>query len=218
MSSSTPVPLLHVLAASGRLGRWGEVAAHVAALVGMEPVIELRPVGQAADEARATLTAAAAMDGAVLVLPDDRPATVDDASPARLRHVLVPFDRSRGEALVLRPLIRRALEEHMAVEQVHVLSDRSRPAIWEGAGHHARAWHDELRRRHQVGTAHLTVRSGEPPTVIGALAAGTDLVVACWNGQVGAKRARVLREILAGVHPPLLLLRAPGTKRGEGCG
>jgi hypothetical protein len=43
----------------------------------------------------------------------------------------------------------------------------------------------------------------------GARAAGADLVVVEWNGKVGAERTRVLREILAGSPPPLLLLRAP---------
>ncbi len=215
--TASPAPALHVIAGPGGAGGWDNVVAEVAALVGLEPVVESFPAaGGAAERAQALLNAAATMDGAVLVLPH-QPAG-PGAGPAAVRRVLVPFDRSGAESDVLDPLIRRALAADLAVEQVHVLTDQSRPAIWEGAGHHARAWLDELRRRYQVGTASLRVRAGSPAAVLCALAAGVDLVVACWSGETGAGRARVLREIVADTPSPLLLVRAASPTWGAGSG
>lgn len=209
-------PRLHVVVGPGGVGPWHDVVATVAALVGLDPVVEPLPArANGEDWAQRVLAAAAGMDGAVLVLPHAVP---DTETGTTVRRVLVPFDRSEAELTVLRPLIGRALEQELAVQQVHVLSDQSRPAMWEGAGHHAQVWHNELRRSYQVGLANLRVRSGRPGTVLRSLAADADLIVACWNGQATATRAEVLREILSGAPPPLLLIRAPSSHSGAGRG
>ncbi|HUA95269.1 MAG TPA: hypothetical protein VMB82_07050 [Acidimicrobiales bacterium] len=215
MTTSAPGQL-HVITGPAETERWLALVADVAALVRMEPIIEPRqPEG--AGGAQAVLAAAAGMEGAVLVLPAAPTGLGGAEGPPRLERLLVPFDRSRAEDQVLRPLIRRALEQDVAVEQVHVLTEKSRPRMWEGPGHHAAAWHDELRRRHRVGTATLAVRSGQPAVVLAELGVRADLVAACWDGQVTAGRAKVLRAILASaLPPPLLLLRRPSPRSGGG--
>ena len=211
MTTSTSPPRLHAIRSPAEPEQWRTLVAAVAALVGMEPVAEPRPP-RGAREVQGILAAAAKMDGAVLILPDAAPTGAGGAArSAQLERLLVPFDRSRAEDAVLRPVILRALDQGRAVEQVHVLTGKSEPSIWEGPGHHAQAWHDELRRRHQVGTATLQVRGGQPATALVELAARADLVVVCWDGQVAASRAKVLREILAGALSPILLLRRPAS-------
>jgi hypothetical protein len=217
MTMSTTRPRLHVIASLAEPERWRTLVAEVAALVGMEPVVELPPPGRAQD-VQGILTVAAEMDGAVLVLPNAALTAAGGAvRAARLERLLVPIDRSRAEDAVLRPLILRALEQGMAVDQIHLLTQKSQPPMWEGPGHHAQAWHDELHRRHRVGTARLQVRGGQPSAVLGELGGRADLVVVCWGGQVEAGRPKVVREILAGVVSPVLLLKrpAPGLSHGR---
>ena len=217
MTAFAGAPRLHVLASPGEYGRWEAVVHDVADLVNLEALLEPRPQGgDGPAEAEAILAAAAKMDGAVLVLPGGGGAAreVGPVAP-RVRRVLVPFERSRAEGPVLRLLIRRALAKDMAVEQVHVLGEDNRPAMWEGSGHHAQEWLEELRREHQVGTALLRVRSGRTTDVLRSWAAEADLVVVEWGGKTGAERARVLRAILAGSPPPLLLLPAAAPKTGN---
>jgi hypothetical protein len=186
-------PRLHVVVGPGGVGRWHDVVSKAAALVGLDPVVEPLPArANGGDWAQRVLAAAAGMDGAVLVLPHAVPPTETGTT---VRRVLVPFDRSEAELPVLRPLIRRALEQELAVQQIH-----------------------ELRRSYQVGTANLRVRSGRPGTVLRSLAADADLIVACWNGRAAATRAEVLREILSGAPSPLLLIRTSSARSGAGHG
>lgn len=186
---------------------WRAFVDEVAALLGVSSHVVGRPAASAGEGEQATLAAAASADAPVLVLPSALPGGAGPVT--RVRRVLVPVDRSAGERRTLRPLLERLQAMGSAVEQLHVLSSGTRPAMWEGPGHHAEAWHAEVRRRHQVGAAGFEVKSGEPAAEITARAGTADLVVLCWRSDPAADRARTLRAVLQQVGQPVLLLPLP---------
>jgi hypothetical protein len=77
--------------------------------------------------------------------------------------------------------------------------------MWEGSGHHAKVWHAELARRHQVGNARLAVASGDPVAAVLAAASRADLMVLCWGADASVDRAQVVRGVLREATLPLLL-------------
>ena len=190
----------------------------VGRLAGLAPAFE-DPVGSEEDfdGLEAALRLAASSEEPVLVLPDRRTSRRSSSSsrgssssrPKTLRRILVPIDRSVAERSILRAWIARAQALGSAVAELHVLTDATRPAMWEGAGHHAAAWHDELRRRQLVGDASLAVKNGDPVEHLTAAEPRVDLVVSCWGGDPSRGRARILRRVLEASSVPVLLVRTP---------
>lgn len=207
------VPRLRVVAWDGpELGDDKALSEAVGRLAGLEAAFEARVgCGDDCDGLEAALRLASSTEDPVLVLPGRGRARQGASSrrPKVLRRILVPMDRSVAERSVLRAWIARAQSFGSAVDQLHVLTEGNRPAMWEGAGHHAAAWHDELRRRYLAGDASLVVRRGDPIEHVTAAEPRADLVVSCWGGDLSQGRARILRRLLERASVPVLLVRTP---------
>ena len=145
-------------------GLWAPVVSDVAALTELPAVLE----GHLHNDDgtglhQGVVSFAAATSDPVLVLPlNEPPGPAEGTSTPRRRRVLVPTERSRTGRRQIREWIGRAERLGFEVVQIHVLTEATAPSMWEGPGHHAEAWWAEVRRRHQIGTASLSIRSGEP--------------------------------------------------------
>ncbi len=218
MTSPQPALHLRVLCSDvDSFDRWRAVVDSAAALVAAVAVTDPSSCGPDPSRDQVVLERAAATNDPVLVLPVPRPgiaATSGHApaaptrpGPAGTHRILAPIDRTPAEHQTLVPLLQRAQEMGIEIEQMHVLAGPTRPPMWEGPGHHADAWLAQLRLHHQVGDATMVVRSGEPATAIRAASPRADLLVVCWNGDATRGRARVLRSLLRHARQPLLLVR-----------
>ena len=207
--SHAPEILIVIGGAEGGLGRWQAVVSAVARVLELELAVEAMPaVLEGKEPVDAVLERAAVVTGPVLVLPrfDAAPTAPALESPV-LGRALAPFDTSDEVAVVIRPLLARLQEAGVEVAQLHVVTTETMPAMWDDSGHHARAWHAELRRRHQVGTASVEVAAGAPPAeVVSARSATVDLVVLCWKRVPHDGRAKVVRAVLSSIDVPVLLL------------
>lgn len=203
MISPGLAPRLHVPDRSGHPEDWAALVAAVASLVGLEPVAEPRPAATGKE---------AAPRRSSPPLRDSRCRCDPRPGPPGTR-VLRSQPRRRPGASALDPPSAGPGNGRRAGPRPR---RRQRPAIWEGAGHYARACHDELHRHRQVGTAKLRFRSGRTVSVLGALARAVDLVVVCWDGQASAERVPVLKEVLPSSPPPVLLLRSARPKASRG--
>ncbi len=154
----------------------------------------------------AILAHAAATSDPALVVPNV-PASEPHVGEPEVTRLLVPIDQTATERRVLRPWIKKALELGVDVEQVHVLTDRTRPPIWEGSGHNAEAWRAALKLRHQTPGAVLSVCSGDPATQIVDKSMDADLVLISWRGSTASGHPAVLRRILSNLRRPVLLIR-----------
>ncbi len=201
---------LHVLVGPGtNAGRWAPVVSSAAAISGLRPVNEPRPFPESPPH-RGVLAVAEATEDPVLVLPPPSPETATRPTatvwPGSL---LVPIDRSVTERRILRKWIARSSSRQASrLQQIHVLTESTRPAMWEGPGHHAQAWWDEVRLRHQMGSASMSVSSGDPATEILATSRHADLTLVFWRGRTSPNRAPVLRQIVDNATGPVLLVRS----------
>lgn len=190
---------------------WESLVSEVMSLAGTASSA-VQPLAESAELPDAVLRLAADRPGPLLYIPTIEPSP----GQAKLTRMLVPFDRTVGERRLLRPWIERAQDRGVEVCQLHVISGKEAPAMWEGAGHHARAWLAEVERRHGAGVAGLFVRCGDPAEHILDALAEVDLLLVCWRGDPEAKRARLARRLIGGAPVPLLLAReAPGERRGR---
>lgn len=207
MNETTGRRRLHVLVDAPDVPElWLPLVGEVAQVADANPVADPWPAApDEGDVGQAILSRTG--DHLALVLPGlDVVADGGDGGPVHLRRLLVPVDRSPEERDVLAPIVHRARDLGLTVGHLHVLTPRSRPIIWEGPGHHAEAWHAELRRRQHLEEGGLTVASGDPAGLIRRAGRRSDLIVLCWQGDPAAGRARVVRGVLAGARPPLLLV------------
>jgi len=198
---------------------WAVLVSEVAHAFDVEPCVVTPEAGtEGAWAADALLAAASAVPGPVLVLP---PRLRRRASRHRepvgggppvggagaLRRVLVPSDASDEVASATRPLVARLQGAGIVSTILHVLTEDNRPRMWEGSGHHADEWFEEMRRRHAVGPDVLRVVTGDPREVLETYVAGTDMVVALWHHEPAGSRAPLLHEVLAAsLDVPLLLV------------
>lgn len=199
---------LHVIGAGDAAsGPWREVVSRVLSLTGLTSVVDERagsPAGPVADQD--IVSFAATTDDPILVLPHGHsPAGSDGAPP----HLLVPIESSVLERPVLRAWIERAERLGFEVEQLHVLTTATTPAMWEGPGPHAEAWWAQIRRRHRIGTAALSIDTGDPADSILAAAGRSDLITLLWRGDATAGHAATLRTVISGAAKPVLLVRKP---------
>lgn len=190
----------------GEDGLWAPLVADVGRVTGLEPSYVVLdeddrwPAG--------VLRVAAACPGPVLVLPSlsAHPAGRGMVAPPRLRRVTIASDGSAAVARGVRLCSLHLLRSGVDTTVLLVLDDGSAPPMWEGPGHHATAWRDELGRRHGVSDR-IEVVSGAPGPTVRAHLAKADLLVLLWHQAAGEGRANVLRAVLdGGIDQPCLLL------------
>lgn len=191
---------LTVLADRGdESGTWLSVVSEVGRLVGMSPSVTTL-AGAGHGWGAAVVRAAAASPGPVLVLPRHA------ATGAALDRALIASDDSWDVARAARLCALHLLRSGIRTTVLVVLTGDTAPPMWEGTGHHARAWRGELARRHG-GPDRLEVATGSPGPAVRARAADTDLVVLLWRRNAAEGRATVLRDVLdEGVAQPCLLV------------
>lgn len=181
--------------------------ATAAALSGLRSVedwiAESEPAG---GRIESILAHAASTTDPVLVVPNTQELETRVGEPEVTR-MLVPIDLTADERRLLRPWIEKALDLGMDVEQVHVLTDRTRPPIWEGPGHHAEAWRAALKLRHQTPGTALSVCSGDPAAQIVNKSLAADLVLTAWRGSTASGRSAVMHRLLTDLSRPVLLVR-----------
>lgn len=200
------VPRLLVIALSPGPSPWDGVVAALSEALGLEPLHEEGPAAPDDPElVDRVLERAASSAGPVLVLPPAGEAGTPPGETRTLGQVLAPFDSDEVTA-ALRPVLARLQASGVEVAQLLVATPETLPPMWEGPGHHARAWHAELRRRHQVGEASVEVAAGVPAAMVLARAGDADLVVLCWSRRVRVGGRLTLRGVLGAVDVPLLLV------------
>jgi len=208
-------PLVVVAAAAEDLADFELLVADVARALELVPEPEL----VASEEVREKtigklLTMASSVSGPLLVLPAKRHAgaTPDRAGKARgaatrMGRVLIPSDASEEVTVATRALYRRFTRAGVHVTMLHVMTDDNMPRMWEGSGHHAAAWFDELRQKHGAALDVLKVVSGEPEYELRVQPDSADLVVLFWRHDSRAGHAAVIRSLLVrGIEVPQLLV------------
>lgn len=205
--AAQPAERLLVIAPGTEPSPWEGVVTALSEALGLETIRESRPAPpDAPDLVERILERAAAAPGPVLVLPPaPRPGTSAARASRTLGRVLAPFDSDQVSS-ALRPILHRLQTAGVQVAQLLVVTAETLPAMWDGSGHHALAWHEELRRRHQVDDASVEVASGVPAPLVVARAGDADLVIMCWARRAPAGGAKTLRGVLAVLDVPLLLV------------
>ncbi len=199
---------LHVIgAADAASGPWREVVSRVLSLTGLTSVVDERPGSPAGPVADQDIVSfAATTSDPILVLPRRHPPTESHGGQSRL---LVPIEPSGLERPVLRAWIERAERLGFGVDLLHVITRATAPRMWEGPGHHAEAWWAQIRRRYRIGTAALSIDTGDPADGILAAASRSELIMLFWRGDAAAGHAATLRRVIRGADKPLLLVRKP---------
>jgi hypothetical protein len=228
---TTPVaPLaaqpLTVLAAGPDDGhQWAPLVGAVAGALGLEPPADWIDVG--AKDVAARLEVAAACSGPVLLLPARRSrrardrevnevgtAVADERAP--FARALIPSDASDEVAAGARAMMQRLAAAGVSSTILHVVTTDNVPRMWEGPGHHARAWFTELFRRHGDGPDLLRVEAGHPAQQVTAYAASVDVVVVLWHGRAAPGRTIVLRSLLErDLDVPVLLVPLAWVRRSH---
>jgi hypothetical protein len=196
--------------------------AHALGVVSAPKLIPREVGGETAIGTMLALASAAA--GPMLVLPVHHegrgvPERLrrERSAAVRLRRVLVPSDASEAVAAGTRALYRRLSRAGVQVTMLHVMTEDSTPRIWEGSGHHAAAWFDEMRRRHGPATSALKVVTGDPWKELHDQAGEADLVVLFWRHDSRAGHAAVIRALFAqGIEVPKLLVPLEWIEGGSG--
>jgi hypothetical protein len=208
-------PLVVVAAAAEDLDDFELLVADVARALELVPAPELAAREEVREKTIGKLlTMASSVSGPLLVLPPRRHAGAvpDRAGKARqaatrMRRVLIPSDASEEVTAATRALYRRFTRAGVRVTMLHVMTDDNMPRMWEGAGHHAAAWFDELRQKHGAGLDVLKVVSGEPGYELRVRPDAADLVVLFWRHDSRAGHAAVIRSLLVrGIEVPQLLV------------
>ena len=195
---------LAVVDAPNSAGAWGPLIDEVGRILRLEPKVELLPCSEnGEDRIERLLSRAVSFAGPVLVLPTQRTGHVGSSArgesrwpPRNLRRVLISSDASEVEASGARTFRRRLRHDTVHAATLHVMTDESRPRMWEGAGHHAEAWTRELRRRHGATSDTMTIVRGAPTREIPAHADSADLVVLLWRRDARAGHGTVVRSLL----------------------
>lgn len=176
--------------------RWARLVDELAAVLGVA-VSDLPLDLQGPDATSRLLHVAAAAPGPMLVLPRVRPGELGAAPPPRLLRVLIASGDSSDVVDSARFLSDRLRAAGVRTAVLVVLSDGALPSMWEGAGHHAAAWREELARRHG-DPDELEVLSGDAGVgpAIRARAAGAGVLLLVWRRVAAEGRAEVVRAVL----------------------
>ena len=187
---------------------WAATTDQVGRVLALDPVV-VEPDGSAAGSVEDMVALAGRTAGPLLVLPQFPPSAGGGSTPAA--QVLVPFDGTDSDARRLRPLVALFRAGGVATVLMHALTEETRPRFWEGPGHHAEAWRNEVELRHGAeDDAELRISSDDPGRAVREQAGAVDLVAMVWGGDPSVERAAVVRAALGdAVMVPVLLLPAP---------
>jgi len=198
---------------------WAGLVGDVGKVLGLEPATEVLLDGAARGRTvERLLIRAARTGGPVLVLPAtargrrSAPAVAAhqpraDGGLASMHRVLIASDASDEVAAGARSLLATLADAGVHATILHVLTAENRPRMWEGSGHHAAVWLDEVRRRHGATADVMRVVTGEPGDELRAHSACADLVVLLWRGELAPGRAAMVRSVLgSGIEIPHLLV------------
>lgn len=232
MSGPASLVVLHD-AVAGESGSWGPLVDDLARALFLVPAYT--PIDMHGIEwVDRLLQVSAGVAGPVLVLPRTAASAGTGAGrpvegTRHLSRVVVASgdapDVVQGAGRLARHLRRGGVRTTVLV----VLANGAVPSMWEGPGHHAEAWRDELHRRHG-GAESVEVLPGVGPTgsSISAHAEDADLLVLLWHRVATVGRALVARSVLGqATGVPCLLVpiswlatlqrrREPVTVAGEG--
>ncbi|HUC36239.1 MAG TPA: hypothetical protein VMR97_03865 [Acidimicrobiales bacterium] len=191
------------------------LVADVAGALDLVPAPELFDREEGGETAMGRLLArASSAAGPLLVLPvggghagAPGGARKRGALRARMRRVLVSSDASEEVAAATRSLHRRFTRAGVHLRMLHVMTADNTPRMWDGPGHHAAAWLDELRRRHGASPEAMSVVGGQPAEQLHEHAGEADLVVLFWRRDSREGHAAVIRSLFArGIEVPKLLV------------
>lgn len=130
-----------------------------------------------------------------------------------IRRVVLPLDGSSWTASVVEELAQAAVAAGVDVVPVHVFAPATTPAFWDQAAYSHRTWTAEFLRRHRLGDAPLDLRRGTPAAEVLQTVerSGADLVLLGWSQDLRPGHAPVVRRLLEGSVPVLLVGSGPGT-------
>jgi hypothetical protein len=178
---------------------WRPLVTDVARVLGLEP--SYTPIDMHHREwVGRLLQASVGAPGPVLVLPRAQApgnAGLEPSEPAHLARVVVASGDAPDVVRCAGELSRRLRRDGVHTTVLVVLSNDARPPMWEGAGHHAAAWREELERRHQ-GPDRLRVLPGvsELGSAIHRHALDADVIALVWRQVATEGRALVIRSVL----------------------
>jgi nucleotide-binding universal stress UspA family protein len=154
---------------------------------------------------------------------------LDFSSQARrlrhLRRICIPLDGSPEAAWSVRVGSALAQQANARILMLHVIDDRPRkkgralaePSYSDQPLYELEAWQEEFIRgsfamvhRPREATTSFVLRFGDPDREVSHFAAETDcdLIVAAWDGNISAGRAKVVQMLLEQAPCPLLFVRA----------
>ena len=176
--------------------RWAGLVADLGHALGLRPVdtpLDMTGEGWVGR----LVAAAAAAPGPVLVVPRPQPEDVETPVATQLLRVVIASDDAPDVVRSARFLSRHLRNGGVQTSVLVVLSGAPLPAMWEGPGHNAAAWRDELHRRHGEPDA-LEVLPGTdgPGRAIGQHTDDAQLLVLIWRRVAAEGRAVVVRSVL----------------------
>jgi hypothetical protein len=123
------------------------------------------------------------------------------------REVLLPLDGTVDSSWAVARVLPGLGAAGARLAAVHVVAAASYPEFCDQVAHHAPAWHDEFLRRHLPEGSALEVRHGVPADQVAAEleSSGADVVVLGWSQSLDPSRASVVRSMVVGPVPVVLL-------------
>lgn len=134
------------------------------------------------------------------------------SAPSSLARVLVPLDGREETAECVCGIADQLVAGGVELIAMHVFVADTVPRFWDQAAHAATQWSTEFLRRNLPAAADLGLRRGDPTEEVLAEASAShaDLLLLGWSQDLGAGRARLVREVLTrGTVPVLLVPTAP---------
>lgn len=128
------------------------------------------------------------------------------------RRVLLPLDGTTDSSRAVARIVPDLGAAGALLAAVHVVAPGGYPEFCDQVAHHATAWDDEFLRRHLPSGAALEIRRGVPADQVFAEleSSSADLVVLGWSQSPEPWRASVVRSVVNGP-VPVLLLRTDGS-------
>ncbi len=129
--------------------------------------------------------------------------------PGGLRRVLVPLDGTADSTAAVAAAKTLLAGDTGEVVPLHVFDQTTVPTFWDQPQHEATVWSEEfVRRTAPDGGAPLELRAGDAAAAVleAATARRADVLVLAWRRTVEPGRAKVVRQVLAEAHIPVVLL------------